>query len=69
MIMPGRTGAEVLAVIRETQKALPVLIVTGFAPASELAQVLADPRVVRLHKPFRRAELVAAVEALLARPA
>jgi signal transduction histidine kinase len=69
MIMPGRTGAEVLAVIRETQKALPVLIVTGFAPASELAQVLADPRVVQLHKPFRRAELVAAVEALLARPA
>jgi PAS domain S-box-containing protein len=61
--MPGLNGADLIAEARLVQPALRVLLITGY---SDIAQVetLAEP-VPILHKPFKRAELVAAVHDLM----
>ncbi|RAK58010.1 ATP-binding protein [Phenylobacterium deserti] len=59
--MPGRTGGELLREARLLRPDLPALLITGYAGAAE--DVPAD--VDRLGKPFRRAELLNRVAALL----
>ncbi len=63
--MPGMTGMELAEIARRKRPGLPILLVTGYAdlPACELA------KLPRLAKPYQQAELQAAIEALLYRPA
>jgi PAS domain S-box-containing protein len=55
--MPGMTGSELAATIKDAFPDLPVILATGYAelPAG------ADPRTVRLSKPFTQAQLTAAL--------
>jgi len=59
--MPGMTGVELAAVVREKLPDLPILLVTGYAdlPASKLAPW------PRLAKPFQQAQLQTAIDMLL----
>jgi CheY-like chemotaxis protein len=58
-LMPGMTGAELASRLRLKRPDLPVLIVSGYAEADSIA-----PDLPRLTKPFRLAELDAAISAL-----
>jgi CheY-like chemotaxis protein len=55
-LMPGMTGTELAQAIRRRFPGLKVLIVSGYADAEGL-----DPSYTRLTKPFRQAELAAAL--------
>jgi CheY-like chemotaxis protein len=57
-VMPGMSGLELARIVRERVADLPIILATGYAelPAGDEASF-----VVRLAKPFRQAELVAAV--------
>jgi PAS domain S-box-containing protein len=56
--MPGMTGVELAALILVQRPSLPIIVASGFA---ELPNGL-PPTVRRLHKPYRRHELIAAIE-------
>ena len=60
-LMPGMTGAGLIAELRAAGQQMPVLLITGYAPAG--GDVPAD--VPRLAKPFRQADLAAKVDELL----
>jgi CheY-like chemotaxis protein len=55
-LMPGMTGTELAQVTRRRFPKLKVLIVSGYADSQGL-----DASYTRLTKPFRQAELVAAL--------
>ncbi|WP_243451162.1 ATP-binding protein [Sphingosinicella sp. CPCC 101087] len=55
--MPQMNGAELAQRIRESRPELPLLLITGYAGPAEGA-----PDLPRLDKPFRRADLAAAIE-------
>jgi signal transduction histidine kinase/CheY-like chemotaxis protein len=59
-LMPGMTGTALAALVGEKQPHLPVLLISGYADAEGVA-----PGLARLTKPFRQAELGAAVTNLL----
>ncbi|HEY0313583.1 MAG TPA: PAS domain-containing protein [Allosphingosinicella sp.] len=59
-LMPGMTGTELAAAVRQRRADLPVLLISGYADAEGIG-----PDVTRLTKPFRQAELGAAVAKLL----
>jgi signal transduction histidine kinase/DNA-binding response OmpR family regulator len=58
--MPRMDGAELARRVREARPELPLLLITGYTGASDEALDLP-----RLDKPFRRAELAAAIERTL----
>lgn len=60
-LMPGMTGAALIAELRAAGHAIPVLLITGYTPAG--GDVPAD--VPRLSKPFRQVDLAAKVDELL----
>jgi FixJ family two-component response regulator len=57
--MPGRTGTELAREIQAVRPSLPILIISGYADLDDVA-----PDLPRLMKPFREAELSAALTAL-----
>ena len=59
--MPGMTGVQLAAAIRDMQSALPILMITGFANLTE-EQAEGLPR---LSKPFHQAELIARLGEIL----
>jgi CheY-like chemotaxis protein len=59
-LMPRMTGTELAAAVRQRRSDLPVLLISGYADAEGIA-----PDLARLTKPFRQAELGAAVAKLL----
>lgn len=61
--MPGMSGARLAAALKEKRPDLPVLLTTGYASMRE-GDVEGLPR---LAKPFRQAELISAVRAVLRR--
>ncbi|HYD11453.1 MAG TPA: PAS domain S-box protein [Allosphingosinicella sp.] len=63
-LMPGMTGTDLARRLREARPSLPVLVVSGYAEADGVA-----PDLARLTKPFRRAELAAALSGLAQRNA
>ncbi len=69
VMMPGRSGLEVLAELRADPAlaAIPVIVVTARAQTSDREAVAQSHAVRYLPKPFRIAELVAAVEEFLPR--
>jgi CheY-like chemotaxis protein len=64
--MPGLDGLGVLDELREIAPHLPVLVTTGYAGPEEKAQALARGARKILEKPYRVAELRAALEEILA---
>jgi CheY-like chemotaxis protein len=58
--MPGMTGLQLIAAMRELRPGLPVLLVTGFTDLD------VGGEVQLLAKPFRHVELAQAVAGLLA---
>ncbi len=65
MIMPVMGGRDILRRIRALDPGLPVLICSGFSREGELAQIREEGAFAFLQKPFRQAELAAAVAAAL----
>jgi DNA-binding response OmpR family regulator len=61
--MPGTNGAEIAAAARGTNRSLRILFVSGFADTDALEE--AAGKIALLHKPFRPAELAAAVRKAL----
>jgi signal transduction histidine kinase/CheY-like chemotaxis protein len=59
-LMPGMSGAELIAEARRTKPEQPFLIVSGFADSEELMR--SCPDTARIGKPFTAAELLGAVE-------
>jgi CheY-like chemotaxis protein len=60
-LMPGMTGAALIAELRAAGYRMPVLLITGYTPAG--GEV--PPDVPRLSKPFRQVDLAAKVDELL----
>jgi two-component system cell cycle sensor histidine kinase/response regulator CckA len=65
MNMPGMTGEETLAALRELQPGLPVVLVSGYDETDASARLLREPRVGFLPKPFTRADLGECIQAVL----
>ena len=61
--MPGMTGVDLADKLREKRPTLPVLIISGYGNAAEKQ----FSNVSRLDKPFRQADLLKSVNALLTR--
>ncbi|MGL6094245.1 MAG: PAS domain-containing protein, partial [Fimbriiglobus sp.] len=69
LMLPGKSGGEVIAEIRHARADLPIVVMTGYT-ANELPPELAqDPRVTLLMKPFRLDQFQATVRAAAGRPA
>ncbi|OZI31723.1 hypothetical protein CAL29_28020 [Bordetella genomosp. 10] len=62
--MPGATGREVVAAVRDRYPTLPVLYVTGYDAADVLADVHRDAHLQILQKPFGAEGLKEAITAL-----
>jgi len=66
VVMPGENGLLLANALREDRPELPILVITGFAPA----EIVGDGGSIDypvLPKPFTTAQLVGAVESLLPR--
>ena len=59
-VMPGMSGAELVARLRREHPEVPVLVITGYSGLSE-----AVPDVPQLAKPFRQVDLAATLERLV----
>ncbi|MEI6487042.1 MAG: PAS domain-containing protein [Sphingomonadales bacterium] len=66
--MPGMTGAEVAAQVRERRPELPIIFCTGYSDTA-LIEAAAGRDVLVLRKPFRLGDLEAAVDTALGREA
>ena len=64
-LMPGMTGAEMVAQVRTMHPQMPVLMATGYADMAEVEKVVGAPSVLK--KPFDLEALSAAVARELAR--
>jgi PAS domain S-box-containing protein len=64
VVMPGRSGRQLVARLRETNPRLRVLYITGFAPEGAASLGL-GPRTHLLHKPFDAEQLAVAVRAAI----
>jgi CheY-like chemotaxis protein len=58
-LMPGLTGAELARMVRDRWPTIRTLIISGYADVEEIA-----PDLPRLVKPFRQADLAAALARL-----
>lgn len=65
LVMPGGSGVELAAALREELPGLPVLFVSGYT-AGELERIGAPEDARLLRKPFSRDELLAAITEVLA---
>ena len=57
-LMPGMTGSELASSLKSSQPQMHVIVISGYAEAEGI-----DPRLMRLSKPFRNAELAASISA------
>jgi DNA-binding response OmpR family regulator len=65
LMLPGRSGLEILAAVRRTLPALPVIVLTARGEIEDRVEGLEAGAVDYLVKPFSMAELVARVRAHL----
>ena len=65
MMLPGRSGLEVLAELREAKPALPVIVLTARGEVEDRVAGLDAGAVDYLTKPFSLAELAARIRAQL----
>jgi len=66
LVMPDNGGLEILRVIRESNPALPVIIITAFGDWGSYSRALEMGAAAFISKPLRMAELTAAIHAALA---
>jgi two-component system KDP operon response regulator KdpE len=66
LMLPDRSGIEVLGEVARRRPTLPVLVITGYATAEHAAGARDAGAVGFLAKPFEAGELMAAVRAALA---
>jgi excisionase family DNA binding protein len=64
--LPGLSGPEVLARLREEYESLPVIIMTGYPDSELMARALEHSPVTVLSKPASRAQILEAVQRALA---
>jgi CheY-like chemotaxis protein len=64
--MPGMSGAEVAAQIRQLRPGLPIIFASGYADTAAVEAAVGADAVI-LHKPFNMEDLARAV-AIAARP-
>jgi DNA-binding response OmpR family regulator len=72
MLMPGVDGTQVLAELNKMPKRSPIIAISGGGAGVSADTALKAARMQAdafLQKPFEKAELLAAVDLLLARPA
>lgn len=62
LAMPGMTGAECFVALRELDARLPIILMSGFPKDQRIEELLLTGRATFLSKPFRRNDLVAALE-------
>jgi PAS domain S-box-containing protein len=62
--MPGMSGEEALAAIRQMDREVPVVMASGYALELDSSAMRSDARVRFLQKPFGRRDLVNAIEEL-----
>jgi signal transduction histidine kinase/CheY-like chemotaxis protein len=60
-LMPGMSGTELARLVKAGRPSLPILIISGYAEVDEIA-----PELQRLPKPFRQADMAAALANLTA---
>jgi len=65
--LPGMTGLELLAALRQLAPALPVAVITAHEPADPAIQALRAAADEFLHKPVRPDQLLAAAASLAAK--
>lgn len=66
VILPGDySGAEVAAELRRKRSDIRVLLMSGYAPESVLADAQLEPDIKLLHKPFRAADFARAIRGAL----
>ena len=58
LVMPRLGGDLLVEMVRRTDAALPVIVMTGRAAEADLDRLLARPRVALLRKPFQIEQLV-----------
>jgi PAS domain S-box-containing protein len=66
LTMPRMDGARAHARIRELVPGMPIILMSGYAEGERVERALAEPRTHFLSKPFDAAELVSAIQALIA---
>jgi PAS domain S-box-containing protein len=66
MTMPSMSGPEVFAQIRRLRGVVPVLLTSGYAEENAAEQLLAEPKVAFIQKPYRPVQLVKAMQDLIA---
>ncbi len=67
VVMPRMSGPELAARLRDTRPEMRVLYMSGY-PATLVQQGLLDPSMRLISKPFRTADLLAAIDELLTQP-
>ena len=69
MMLPGMTGGELVAQLRQIQPTVPVVLTSGYSADFALERVGIGEGVVFLGKPFALDELVRTVRAVVPRTA
>jgi CheY-like chemotaxis protein len=65
IIMPGRNGADVARLFRESRPSLPVVFMSGGADSDVFGDVVVDERTAILKKPYLPSALVRQIRQLL----
>jgi len=65
VVMPGLDGPGLVRALTESQPSLKIMLMTGYADASDLLQDAIASGAPLIHKPFTRAQLATGVRALL----
>jgi two-component system cell cycle sensor histidine kinase/response regulator CckA len=65
MVMPGRSGLDLVRLFRETRPELPVLVTSGYADPALFKDLVLDDRTAIIPKPYHPQSLVAQVRGLL----
>lgn len=68
IVMPGLSGRDLVAELRRVRPSQQVLYMSGYSGAAFGAQRALDPGEALIHKPFKEAELLAAVHEAIDRP-
>ena len=58
LMLPGRSGFDVVAAIRRRRPGLPIIVITGYATAEHRARAIAAGATDFLEKPFDDVELL-----------